>query len=51
MKHFFAGEEADVAANFPPRGWFGVVGKKDFPKDARYVGKHCDTYVWVLPGE
>lgn len=31
-------------------GWFGVGKKHDVPKDACYVGHHCDCYVWVLPG-
>ena len=50
MKEFFAGEEADLADYYPPRGWYGVGGKKDVPKDACYVGCHCGTYVWVTPG-
>jgi hypothetical protein len=50
MKEFFAGEEAAVVDYFPPRGWYGVGCKKDVPRDACYVGCHCDTYVWVLPG-
>jgi hypothetical protein len=50
MKEFFAGEEADLADYYPPRGWYGVGGKDDVPKDACYVGCYCDTYVWVLPG-
>jgi hypothetical protein len=49
MKEFFAGEEADLADYYPPRGWYGVAGKKDVPKDACYVGCHCGTYVWVMP--
>jgi hypothetical protein len=50
MKEFFAGEEADLVDYFPPRGWYGVGRKKDVPKSACYVGCHCSTYVWVLPG-
>jgi hypothetical protein len=50
MKEFFAGEEAALADYFPPRGWYAVGGKKDVPKGACYVGCHCGTYVWVLPG-
>jgi len=32
--------------------WFGMGCKKDVPKDCGciYVGKYCDQYVWVLPG-
>jgi hypothetical protein len=53
MTEFFAGEEANVADYFPPRGWYGVGGKKDVPACACYVG-HYDgcggcTYVWVTP--
>lgn len=47
MKEFFAGEEAALADYYPPRGWYGVGCKKDIPKEACYVGRHCDTYVWV----
>jgi hypothetical protein len=50
MKEFFAGEEADVADYYPPRGWYGVGTKKDVPKDACYVGCCGCTYVWVTPG-
>ncbi len=49
MKEFFAGKEADLADYFPPRGWYSVGGKHNVPKDACYVGRHCDTYVWVTP--
>jgi len=49
MKEFFAGEEAALADYYPPRGWYGVGGKKDVPKDACYVGCHGCTYVWVTP--
>jgi hypothetical protein len=49
MKEFFAGEEADLADYFPPRGWYSVGGKHDVPRDACCVGRHCDTYVWVTP--
>ena len=28
-------------------GWFGVGGKRDVPKHTCYVGRYCDTYVWV----
>ena len=49
MKEFFAGEEADLADYYPPRGWSGGGSKKDVPKDACYVGCHGCTYVWVTP--
>ncbi|HWG45656.1 MAG TPA: hypothetical protein VN688_23040 [Gemmataceae bacterium] len=28
-------------------GWYHVGKKKEVPKDACYVGRHCGTYVWV----
>jgi hypothetical protein len=49
LKEFFAGEEADLADYYPPRGWYGLGGKKDVPKEACYVGCHGDIYVWVTP--
>src|SRR6185437_16008908 len=30
-----------------PVGWFHVGRKCDVPQCACYVGRHCDTYVWV----
>jgi hypothetical protein len=51
LKEFFAGEEADLVDYYPPRGWYGVGGKKDVPTDACYVGCHGCTYVWVTPEE
>ena len=30
-------------------GWFVVGQKKDVPKHACYVGRYCNTYVWVPP--
>jgi hypothetical protein len=30
-------------------GWFHVGGKKDVPKNACYVGRCHDCYVWVCP--
>jgi len=30
-------------------GWFVVGAKKDVPKHACYVGRYCNTYVWVPP--
>jgi hypothetical protein len=47
MKEFFAGEEADLAEAFPPRGWFGIGKKRDVPANACCVGSHLNTYVWV----
>jgi hypothetical protein len=34
---------------FLTRGWFGAGKKKQVPKDACYIGRHCQTYVWVCP--
>ena len=47
MGEFFVGEEANLVDYFPPRGWYSVGAHKDVPKDARYVGHHGTTYVWV----
>lgn len=30
-------------------GWFHVGTKHDVPRDARYVGRSGDSYVWVCP--
>ena len=30
-------------------GWFGSGGKRDVPRDACYVGRSGDHYVWVCP--
>ena len=49
MRDFFAGESANLTDYYPPRGWYGVGGKKDVPKSACYVGCHGCTYVWVMP--
>jgi hypothetical protein len=32
-----------------PVGWFCVGGKKDVPRDACYIGRYRDRYVWVTP--
>jgi hypothetical protein len=47
MKEFFAGEEANLADVFPPRGWFNVGTKHQIDAKACYVGRHGDTCVWV----
>lgn len=54
LADFFAGDETVFAIGVEgtrrlPTGWYGVGGKKDVPKNVCYVGKHCDTYVWVTP--
>jgi hypothetical protein len=48
LKRFYLGE-ADRMDCVIPRGWFHAGCKKDVPKEACYVGRYCDTYVWVLP--
>ena len=55
--HRGAGSNADRSNLLPgqaiwqdveiPVGWFHVGKKCDVPSNACYVGKHCDTYVWV----
>lgn len=30
-------------------GWYSVGGRRDVPRDARYVAHHGDVYVWVCP--
>lgn len=30
-----------------PRGWYCVGSQRDVPPHACYVGRHCDTFVWV----
>ena len=32
-------------------GWVHFGGKHDVPKNAFYVGRHGDTYAWVLPDD
>jgi hypothetical protein len=46
-------QEALLAEDEPlevliPRGWYCIGKKHDVPKDACYVGHHCQTYVWVM---
>jgi hypothetical protein len=48
LRRFYLGE-TDRMDCVIPRGWFHAGGKKDVPKDACYVGRYCDSYVWVLP--
>ena len=43
-----APEECPHECSFRP-GWFCVGCKCDVPKDACYVGRYGDTYVWVPP--
>jgi hypothetical protein len=49
LKRFYLGETGRMECEVPA-GWFMVGGKKDVPRDACYVGHHCGTYVWVMPG-
>jgi hypothetical protein len=48
LRRFYAGE-TDRMDCVLPIDWFHSGGKKDVPKDACYVGRHCDTFVWVEP--
>lgn len=43
-------DECGRPCRVPPPGWYCVGGKSDVPKHACYVGRYCDTYVWVVPG-
>jgi hypothetical protein len=45
LQNVYKGRDDWLAAMTP--GWYGVGKKHDVPKDACYVGHHCDTYVWV----
>ncbi len=38
-----------LLSDVPPPGWFHVGSKKDVPKNACYVGRYKDCYVWVTP--
>jgi hypothetical protein len=48
LRRFYLGE-TDRLDCMLPRGWFQTGCKKDVPKDACYVARCGDTYVWVLP--
>jgi hypothetical protein len=48
LQRFYLGE-TDRMDCVLPMGWFHSGCKKDVPREACYVGHHCDTYVWVLP--
>jgi hypothetical protein len=48
LRRFYLGE-TDRMDCVIPRGWFQAGCKKDVPKNACYVGRYCDSYVWVLP--
>jgi hypothetical protein len=48
LQRFYLGE-TDRMDCVIPRGWFYAGCKKDVPKNACYVGRYGDTYVWVLP--
>jgi hypothetical protein len=47
LGRFFGSEHFALPAMGP--GWYGVGCKHDVPKCAAYVGRWCDTYVWVMP--
>jgi hypothetical protein len=48
LKRFYLGE-TDRMDCVIPRGWFHAGCEKDVPKHACYVGRYCDTWVWVMP--
>jgi hypothetical protein len=48
LERFYLGE-TDRMDCVLPRGWFHAGCKNDVPKSACYVGRYCDTYVWVMP--
>ena len=49
VRDFLADANVVLAAQFPPRGWYGVGRKADVPKDACHVGCYGGVYVWVTP--
>lgn len=48
LKRFYMGETERMDCVIP-RGWFQAGCEKDVPKTACYVGRYCDTWVWVTP--
>lgn len=48
LKGFFHGGTESFECMLP-KDWFCVGAKGDVPKNACYVGNHCNTYVWVTP--
>jgi hypothetical protein len=48
FQRFYLGE-TDRMDCVSPTGWFHAACKQDAPDNAYYVGRYCDTYVWVLP--
>jgi hypothetical protein len=48
LERFFVGDAEDLECLLP-RNWYSTGTKKDVPRSACYVGRHCDTYVWVTP--
>jgi hypothetical protein len=47
LERFYLGE-TDRMDCVIPKGWYRTGCKKDVPKEACYVGRFHDTYVWVL---
>jgi hypothetical protein len=45
LSHFYGPDFNPVCQL--PRGWFCFGSKREIPKDACYVGRHCNTYAWV----
>jgi len=46
LQRFYLGE-TDRMDCVIPKGWFHAGCEKDVPKNACYVGRYCDTYIWV----
>jgi hypothetical protein len=42
--------EIDLLDIRTDRGWYGLGGKRDVPRDACFVGHYGDCYVWVCQG-
>jgi hypothetical protein len=47
VRAYFQREPCYLEAMHP--GWFCVGKMRDVPKEAAYVGRHKDTFVWVMP--
>jgi hypothetical protein len=48
LERFYLGER-DRMECVIPMGWYCVGRKHDVPKDACYVARYGDVYVWVMP--
>jgi hypothetical protein len=48
LERFYLGE-MDRTECLIPTGWYCVGRRQDVPKDANYVARYNDVYVWVTP--